>query len=81
MLGLILLVVIALLVVWAIASYNRLIGMPTFADLGMLYYRMDLAQKYGLSAPPVTWEQLEQQANTIITQPGRSESRPPDRHI
>jgi len=45
---------------------GRLIGLPSFGDLGMLYYRTDLLQKYGFGAPPGTWEQLEQQAQRIV---------------
>jgi trehalose/maltose transport system substrate-binding protein len=45
---------------------GRLIGMPVFADIGMLFYRTDLLQKYRIAAPPRTWEELEQQATQII---------------
>ena len=45
---------------------NALVGMPWFGDFGMLFYRKDLLQKYNLSAPPATWDELEQQANTIV---------------
>jgi trehalose/maltose transport system substrate-binding protein len=40
--------------------------MPWFADIGMLYYRTDLLEKHGFTAPPPTWEELEQQAAVII---------------
>jgi trehalose/maltose transport system substrate-binding protein len=53
---------------------GRLIGMPAFGDVGMLYYRTDLLQKYGFDAPPRTWEQLEQQAHTIVEGESRSNS-------
>ena len=45
---------------------GRLIGMPVFADVGMLFYRTDLLQKYRIAAPPRTWEELEQQATQIV---------------
>jgi trehalose/maltose transport system substrate-binding protein len=45
---------------------GRLVGMPWFADMAMLYYRTDLLEKYRLSRPPRTWEELEQQSNSII---------------
>jgi trehalose/maltose transport system substrate-binding protein len=45
---------------------GALVGMPWFGDFGMLYFRTDLMQKYGLSAPPKTWDELEQQATKIV---------------
>ncbi|HWQ11474.1 MAG TPA: ABC transporter substrate-binding protein [Roseiflexaceae bacterium] len=44
---------------------GKLIAMPWFADFGMLFYRTDLLQQYGFDAPPATWEELEQMAQTI----------------
>jgi trehalose/maltose transport system substrate-binding protein len=40
-------------------------GMPSRIDSGMLYYRKDLMEKYRFS-PPLTWEELVQQAKTIV---------------
>ncbi|MGI9145369.1 MAG: ABC transporter substrate-binding protein [Chloroflexota bacterium] len=45
---------------------GKLVGMPWFGDFGMLFYRKDLLQKYNISAPPKTWDELEQQAKTIV---------------
>ncbi len=45
---------------------GKLVGIPWFGDFGMLYYRTDLLQKYGLSAPPKTWDELQQQAQRIV---------------
>ncbi len=45
---------------------GALVGIPWFGDFGMLYYRTDLMQKYSISAPPKTWDELEQQAMKII---------------
>jgi trehalose/maltose transport system substrate-binding protein len=46
-------------------SGGKLIAMPWFGDYGILYYRTDLLQKYGYSAPPKTWTQLFQMAAKI----------------
>lgn len=43
---------------------GRLVGFPYFAGAGMLYYRTDLLEKYGLEVPQ-TWDELEQAAMTI----------------
>jgi trehalose/maltose transport system substrate-binding protein len=45
---------------------GSLVGMPWFGDFGMLYYRTDLLRKYGIAAPPATWDDLAQQAGQIV---------------
>jgi len=45
---------------------GTLVAMPFFSDFGILYYRSDLLQKYNISAPPTTWDELGQQATTIV---------------
>lgn len=44
---------------------GHIYGVPSRIDSGMLYYRKDLLEKYGFP-PPVTWEELVQQAKTIV---------------
>jgi trehalose/maltose transport system substrate-binding protein len=44
---------------------GKLVGIPWFTDAGLLYYRTDLLEKYGYSAPPANWEELQEMATTI----------------
>jgi len=43
---------------------ERLVGIPWFTDAGLLYYRTDLLEKYGLEVPK-TWVELEEAARII----------------
>jgi len=44
---------------------GRLTSMPFNTELGVLYYRADLLQKYGYRNPPKTWDELEKIAARI----------------
>ena len=44
---------------------GQIFGVPLFIDAGLLYYRKDLLEKYGIS-PPRTWPELVQEAKTIL---------------
>ncbi len=43
---------------------GKLVGMPWFTDVGLLYYRTDLLEKYELELP-TTWGDLEEAARVI----------------
>jgi trehalose/maltose transport system substrate-binding protein len=44
---------------------GKLLGMPFFTDAGLLFYRRDLMDKYGLKAPE-TWADLEAAAKKVM---------------
>ncbi len=43
---------------------GRLVAMPWWADVGVLYYRKDLLERYG-HAPPTTWREMTETARAI----------------
>ena len=46
--------------------YNgKIYALPVFLDVGLLYYRSDLLNKYDYGNPPETWEQLLEEAQNI----------------
>ena len=44
---------------------GKLIAVPYFTEISLLYYRSDLLKKYHFAHPPATWGELEQQARVI----------------
>ena len=43
----------------------KLVSVPYFTEVSLLYYRSDLLQKYQFTRPPRTWSELEHQGRTI----------------
>ena len=44
---------------------GKLVAIPFFQDMTVLFYRTDLLEKYGYHNPPKTWDELEQMAKVI----------------
>jgi multiple sugar transport system substrate-binding protein len=45
-------------------------GVPWYTDAGMLYYRKDLLEQSGISAPPKTWPELKEMAEQVSQETG-----------
>ncbi|KAJ3379189.1 hypothetical protein HDU84_006974 [Entophlyctis sp. JEL0112] len=46
---------------------GRLVSLPTQADLGVIYYNIDLLEQYGLEGPPSSFDDIEAMATKILT--------------
>lgn len=44
---------------------GKLLAIPWYVDVSLLYYRDDLLQKYGFDEPPQTWDELTTMAEFI----------------
>jgi trehalose/maltose transport system substrate-binding protein len=44
---------------------GRLVALPHYLNVGLLFYRTDLLRMYGYRAPPATWDELENEAARI----------------
>jgi circadian clock protein KaiC len=45
---------------------DHLYAIPALALAGIFYYRQDLLEKHGFSAPPATWDELVRQTESIV---------------
>lgn len=53
------------------ATYRlRIWGVPWYTDAGFLFYRKDMLEKSGFSAPPRTWDELARMAKKVKTDSG-----------
>ncbi|MGW2542365.1 ABC transporter substrate-binding protein [Kitasatospora sp. NPDC001574] len=44
---------------------GKMYGVPLSFDVGVMLYRTDVLQQYGIAAPPKTWDELKSTAATI----------------
>jgi len=44
---------------------GKLVAVPYFVEISLLYYRRDLLESYHFAKPPQTWSELEHQAQVI----------------
>jgi len=49
----------------AATYFNKLYAYPSTSDGGLLYYRKDLLDKYGISAPPTTFDQMKADCDKV----------------
>jgi trehalose/maltose transport system substrate-binding protein len=49
----------------AATYFNKLYGLPSTSDGGLLYYRKDLLDKYGIAAPPTTFDEMKAACDKI----------------
>jgi trehalose/maltose transport system substrate-binding protein len=45
--------------------HGKLVAIPYFVEVSLLYYRTDLLKNYGFQQPPTTWRELEHQSEVI----------------
>jgi trehalose/maltose transport system substrate-binding protein len=51
--------------------HAKLVAVPYFVEISLLYYRLDLLKKYHFAQPPRTWNELEHQAKVIANGNGQ----------
>jgi multiple sugar transport system substrate-binding protein len=50
--------------------FNKLYAAPYLTDAGLLYYRKDLLDAAGITAPPKTWDELKADCQKVAPQSG-----------
>jgi len=45
---------------------SKVYGVPWYWDAGLLYYRKDLLERSGYTAPPATWDELQEMALKVV---------------
>jgi len=50
----------------AATYFNKLYGLPSSTDGGLLYYRTDLFKKYNIANPPTTFDEMKTDCETIL---------------
>jgi multiple sugar transport system substrate-binding protein len=54
----------------AVTYEGKPYGVPWFTDTGLLYYRKDLLEENGFSAPPKTWDELKEISREVMGNAG-----------
>ncbi|KND01144.1 uncharacterized protein SPPG_04236 [Spizellomyces punctatus DAOM BR117] len=51
---------------------GRLLGLPSYMNLGLMYYRKDLLARANFTSPPKTWDEMEHMAKVVLANENNS---------